>query len=251
MSPTDWMFIPESDLVPYQPLQSWPAGGVMVFAPHPDDEVFGVGGTLALAAQRDLRVRVVVVSDGGIGGDAGERECESRAAAAVLGYDRDPDSLIFWGLPDRGVVPDQALIRRMRHALDEQRPEWLLLPSPYEVHPDHRAVCVAAIRAAAGAAVDLGFYEVGQPLMPSALVDISPVLVRKQAAMDCFGSQLAVQRYDQQVTALNRYRAYTLGPAVSHAEALWFPGRLAQADERALLALAQRRLAQRLGMPAG
>lgn len=251
MSTAGWSFIPESELVPYRPLQTWPASSLLVFAPHPDDEVFGVGGTLALAAQQGLRVQVVVVSDGGIGGDARVRERESRAAAAALGYDRESDSLVFWRLPDRGVEPDEALVQRMRRILDESRPDWLLLPSPYEVHPDHRAVCVAAIEAAAGVAVDIGFYEVGQPMMPSTLVDITPVLARKQEAMACFGSQLAVQRYDEQVMALNRYRAYTLGPAVSHAEALWFPGRVSQADTRALLAQARQRLARRLGLDGG
>ena len=40
--------------------------------------------------------------------------------------------------------------------------------------------------------------------------------------MRCFASQLTQQAYDQQITGLNRYRAYTLGPAVTQAEAYWF-----------------------------
>ena len=55
--------------------------------------------------------------------------------------------------------------------------------------------------------------------MPNVLIDISHQLERKRAALRCFSSQLAVQAYDDQVLGLNRFRAYTLGPAVTHAEA--------------------------------
>jgi LmbE family N-acetylglucosaminyl deacetylase len=54
---------------------------VLVFAPHPDDEVLGCGGALALHARRGDHVRVVVVSDGGAGGDPQVRAAEAQAAA--------------------------------------------------------------------------------------------------------------------------------------------------------------------------
>ncbi|MFK7743149.1 MAG: PIG-L deacetylase family protein, partial [Planctomycetota bacterium] len=41
-----------------------PHGRVLVFAPHPDDEVAGPGGILALHQQNGDAVRVVVTTDG-------------------------------------------------------------------------------------------------------------------------------------------------------------------------------------------
>ncbi|MCZ2439517.1 MAG: PIG-L family deacetylase [Burkholderiales bacterium] len=248
---TTWQPIPEPDLVPYRPLEPLPARRLLVLAPHPDDEVFGVGGTLARALDQGGEACVVVVSDGGAGGEAAVRERESRAAAAALGHDPAGRALQFWRLPDRGLRPDAALAQRIREAIEAQQPQWLLAPSPFEVHPDHRAVCRAAIDAAAGTAVELVFYEVGQALMPNALVDITPVLARKRAAIACFGSQLGVQRYDEQVLALNRYRAYTLGAAVTHAEALWRAGPVPREGAGALLESIRQQLARRLGVEAG
>ena len=49
--------------------------------------------------------------------------------------------------------------------------------------------------------------------------------VRKARAMHCFASQLAQQPYADQVAGLNRQRSYTLGPAVTSAEAFWFVDR--------------------------
>ncbi|MBI5259515.1 MAG: PIG-L family deacetylase [Burkholderiales bacterium] len=213
-------------LLPYHPLRTLGIGSLLVLAPHPDDEVLGCGGLLALAVAQGVQVRVVVLTDGAAGGDAALREAEGRAAAREIGYLRHDDSLQFWRLPDRGLVPDEGLAQRLAQTITASRPDWVLAPSPFEIHPDHRAACQAAIMACSRPGVPagtrLGFYEVGQALIANCLVDITTVQGIKQRAMHCFGSQLSAQDYDDHITALNRYRSYTLGPGVSHAEALHF-----------------------------
>jgi LmbE family N-acetylglucosaminyl deacetylase len=217
-----WRPLSEQALVPYGAMSTLDVRSLLVLAPHPDDEVFGCGGLLALAGEQGVAVHVVVVSDGGAGGHAATREQECREAAAALGYlSGAPGSLRFWGLPDRGVVPDTALVQRVRALCLETGADWLLAPSPFEVHPDHLAVCQAATAAVAGTAARLLYYEVGQALMANMLVDVTAVMPRKQAAMRAFGSQLAQQDYGEHIAALNRYRSYTLGAGVTHAEAYW------------------------------
>jgi LmbE family N-acetylglucosaminyl deacetylase len=216
-----WRPRSEHELVPYGAVSTLDVRSLLVLAPHPDDEVFGCGGLIALAAQQGVAVHVAVVSDGAIGGDAAVREQECRAAAQVLGYLPAQGSLQFWTRPDRGVVPDAELVQRMRTLCLETAADWLLAPSPFEVHPDHLAVCRAATEAVAGTAARLVYYEVGQALMANLLVDVTSVMPRKHAAMRAFSSQLAQQDYGEHIAALNRYRSYTLGPGVTHAEAYW------------------------------
>lgn len=217
----------EHELLPYQAMPAQDIRPLLVLAPHPDDEVFACGGLLALAASRGVRAKVVVCTDGGQGGHGAEREAESLAAAQILGGPTARQSLEFWRLPDRSLQPDAALQERIAQVIESSRAEWVIAPSPFEIHPDHRAVCLAAIgavyaRQAAGQATRLVCCEIGQPLLPNALLDITPVAHIKAQAMRCFASQLTQQAYDQQITGLNRYRAYTLGPAVVQAEAFWF-----------------------------
>lgn len=243
-----WQFIPEHELVPYAPTSVMPQAGLTVLAPHPDDEVFGCGGTLALASEANLPVSVIVATAGDKGGDAAVRERESRRAADAIAAGAQPLKLAFWGLGDRELVPDDQLVARIRDALRQQPSGWLLAPSPFEVHPDHRALCLAAIEAAAGLPVELGFYEIGQALMPNRLVDITRVMPRKRAAMACFESQLSAQRYDAQVEAMNRVRSYTLGPDVSFAEAFWFPPPSARAGVPQMFEALSGLLAWRMGV---
>lgn len=230
-----WPRLVEHQLTPYHatPVADW--GPLLVLAPHPDDEVFGCGGVLALAAQAGVAMQVVVLTDGGAAGEAATREAESRAAARCLGGDALHDALRFWRLPDRGLQPDGTLVQRIAQALAQSQARWVIAPSPFEVHPDHRAVClasVAALRTLPPGAVmpQLAFCEIGVPLLANTLVDTTAVAARKAAAMRCFASQLATQAYDAQIEALNRYRAYTLGPAVTHAEAFWVVPAEAMAD---------------------
>lgn len=218
--PHDWPS--EPDLVPYVAQVTLPLRHLLVLAPHPDDEVLGCGGLIASTLRAGAAVTIVVASDGAQAGDAATRQAESRAAARMLAGDGPQPDLQFWGLPDRGLADDPSLVPRLQHLLGSCDADGVLLPSPFEVHPDHRALCLGALLAArsTACAAELWCYEIGQPLLADVLVDITAVLPIKRAALQCFASQLAAQAYDEQLLALNRFRAYTLGSQVSHAEAL-------------------------------
>jgi LmbE family N-acetylglucosaminyl deacetylase len=208
------------------------ARSVLVLAPHPDDEVFGCGGCAALYARAGVAVQALLLTDGGLWGvpPAGvsvvdARKAEARRAAAVLGC-RPP---LFGPYSDRGLAADAALVKFIVREARACAADLLLAPSPWEVHPDHVAAAWAAIEAVAqlGPQARLAQYEVGSPLQPNVLLDITPVWGKKREAMACFVSQLAMQRYDRHVEALNVFRTYTLGAAVEAAEGL----RVASAEE--------------------
>jgi LmbE family N-acetylglucosaminyl deacetylase len=209
----------ESDLIPYSASQGLPARAVLVLAPHPDDEVFGCGGAISRHVDAGHPVHVVVLTDGALYGDAIARQHESTAAAKVLGYGT-PE---FWNYPDRGLPCDDALVQRTVEKIAQTGADLVYAPSPWEIHPDHQQahrLAVEAVRCSAPN-VRLAFYEIGAPLRPNLLLDLTALLSIKEAAMRCFGSQLLQQDYVAHIQALNRYRSYTLGPEVLAAEAFW------------------------------
>ncbi|HXH03527.1 MAG TPA: glycosyltransferase [Candidatus Competibacteraceae bacterium] len=214
----------EQQLIPYQAVTCLGPGPALVLAPHPDDEVFGCGGAIMHHVAAGEAVRVIIVTAGDFGASDSDspayvrqRREESRAAAAILGYG-EPE---FWGLPDRGLLYGEALVQRIVAAARDSGARLIYAPSLQEVHPDHRALAMAAVEAVRrlGGGVALALYEVGVPQWPNRLLDISDCLERKRRAMACFTSQLARQRYDRHIEALNRFRTYTLPGAVEAAEA--------------------------------
>ncbi len=215
----------ETGLIPYHASRCIRASCVMVFAPHPDDEALGCGGILAAYRAEGTPVHAVIVTSGEFGehGERGSesREQESRKAGDLLGI----AAMSFWREPDRGVQYNERTIAAARDAIRGSGADLVLSPSIYEPHPDHRAVAWIVIEAARRLAAEnpslqVALYEVGAPLhRVDVLVDISPWADAKRAAAECFKSQLALQRYDEQVLALNRYRTYSLAGEVKLAEA--------------------------------
>ena len=113
----------------------------VLLAPHPDDEVFGCAGLLALWAQRGVQARVVVLTEGQAQGEGAQRQAESQAAAAVLGgY-----ALDFWQLPDRDVRCTPELQQRIAAYVQAHQADVLLVPALHEPHPDHQACALAAL----------------------------------------------------------------------------------------------------------
>jgi LmbE family N-acetylglucosaminyl deacetylase len=201
------------------------ARGVLAVAPHPDDEVFGCGGCAALYARAGVPVQALILTDGGLWGVpppgvaiVPARQAEARRAAAVLGY--APPA--FAGFADRSLRDVAGLARLIADRLVASGADVLLAPSPWEVHPDHQAAAFGALQALTllGKPATLVQYEVGAPLLPNVLLDITPVWQLKQEAMACFESQLAMQRYDRHVSSLNIFRTYTLPASVVAAEGL-------------------------------
>jgi LmbE family N-acetylglucosaminyl deacetylase len=151
--------------------------GILVVLAHPDDETFGMGGTLALYAQQGVEVNLVCATRGEVG-DVPEgmmdgytsvaelREHELMEATKILGI----KNVDFLGYRDSGMPgsPDNQHSQALAAApLDEvagkvvqyirkYRPQVVLTFDPiggYR-HPDHIAIQRAAEQA---------FYKAGDP----------------------------------------------------------------------------------------
>ncbi len=169
-------------------------------------------------------VHVIIVSDGayGISEDQtaayiSQRQQESIDAGRILGY----GSPVFWRYRDRQIRYDEKLIQEVSAAIRETDADLVYAPSVLEMHPDHRMLAMAVIEAVRriGKHIRILLYEIGVPLHPNLLLDITGLMPRKNAAMECFVSQNEKQRYDLHIASLNRYRTYTLPAHVTAAEA--------------------------------
>jgi LmbE family N-acetylglucosaminyl deacetylase/glycosyltransferase involved in cell wall biosynthesis len=218
------MTTPESEAIPFEP-QDLRGERLLVLAPHPDDEVIGCGGLVALHLTEGRPVHVVVATDGAQAGDGAQREAESRAALAILGN----ATIEFLQFPDRDLANATELASRLRTILRDWKPDLIAVPSPLEIHPDHlalsRTFCDLIARDASLfaelAVARIAFYEVSAPLRPNTLVDITPVADAKYTAIRAHGSQTAIRDYTSYARGLNAWRSMTLPDHVKFAEGYW------------------------------
>lgn len=208
-------FDPSFRFRPLRPFESVPGGRVVILAPHPDDEIIGAGGALALHAARGDEVIVIHLTDGS-GGDRDDRtdgaiarvrKAEARAAGELLGVTRF-EALDF---PDGGLRPGGAFAAGLTGRLEQLRPDVVYLPSPFEHHPDHRATLhlgLSGLEALATGGLDpaVMVYEVNEPQQAAFLLDITAVLDRKERALRCFESQNAYMDIVTKTLTANRAR---------------------------------------------
>jgi LmbE family N-acetylglucosaminyl deacetylase/glycosyltransferase involved in cell wall biosynthesis len=219
---------PESEAIPYEAL-NLRGERLLVLAPHPDDEVIGCGGVVFQHLRDGRQVRVVVATDGVEAAPTDDREAY-RARREEETRKALPATIDFLRFPDRALdAHAEELEGRLRDVLAEVRPDLILAPSAIEIHPDHlalsRAFC-AVIQRDGSLFADLAvarvaFYEVGQPLRPNVLVDITDVAAAKYDAIAAHASQTEIRDYVSFARGLNAYRAMTLAPSVRFAEAYW------------------------------
>jgi len=215
-----------------------PRGRLAVVAPHMDDEVFGCGGTIALAADAGARITFVYVTDGSKGypgarlespADAevgafeatlvARRKEEAHLAAGVLGV----TDLVFLDQPDGVLAVTPDAVAALADALARRAPTAVFLPFLTDLHHDHWITnCLfvdAARRARLSSGVVCWGYEVWTPLVANAVVDITAAVDRKRLAMHEFVSQQAEFDYPRAMLGLNTYRSLHRARAQGLAEA--------------------------------
>ncbi|QCQ90956.1 PIG-L deacetylase family protein [Rhodococcus sp. SGAir0479] len=180
---------------------------LVVVAPHPDDEVLGVGALASELADRAVPVTVVSVTDGEASHPgsptlspadlAVRRRAESDRAASRLGL-APP---VRCGLPDGAVAAhEDELAERIRAHLAPGT--WCAAPLRTDGHPDHEAAGRAAARAAHEAGAVLLEYPIwlwhwavpGDPAVPWDRARTFPLtrhrLQAKQSAVAEFATQI-------------------------------------------------------------
>lgn len=206
---------------------------ILVFAPHNDDEVLGVGGTIAKYAQNGHEVFVCEVTswlENEV--ETNRLKREAIQAHTILGV---KDSF-FLDLPVVHLKETPTHIKNSKfiNVVQTVQPEIAFIPHVGDMHVDHGETAMAAmvaLRPLSNPQLKAVFsYETlsetewnipnaANVFIPSVWSDISGTFHIKIEAMKCFQSQLRCfphPRSIEAIEALARLRGSTVG--VSYAE---------------------------------
>jgi LmbE family N-acetylglucosaminyl deacetylase len=181
-----------------------------VFGAHPDDEVVGMGGTIAKLAQKGHEVFVVIFTKGEEGYAekklretiSGLRQEEVERVRGILGVKRYE----LMERPDMGLRNDKETFKETIQLIRKYRPDIVFTHYGVDRHRDHRVasrtVAEAFWQSTEPVSVDLGepwkpralyYYEESHPFkFPSHIVDITDTFDTKIRAMKTYTSQLSV-----------------------------------------------------------
>ena len=210
--------------------QAPPRGRVLVLAPHPDDEVIGCGGALALHALQGDEVLVVVAFDGAASHPdlpreavAARRQAESREAGRILSKGGRPIRYEFWNYQE-GHTPSSKELARGADRIDQlvrnYQPQTTYSPWDRDDHQDHQTLARALrLGLVQHPMVAVRGFEVWTSLTPTILLDVTRVAERKRAALAAHSSQSAGGRLSHGALGLSAWRSLQVGGECGSAEA--------------------------------
>lgn len=135
-----------------------PERQILVVFPHPDDEAFGVSGTLAQYAKVGTPITYACLTLGEMGRNLGNPPFTTREGLPLIRKEELKDScdaigikdLRMMGLRDKTVEfeDDEKMVQMITDLIDELNPSLIITFYPnYAVHPDHEATARAVVRA--------------------------------------------------------------------------------------------------------
>lgn len=192
---------------------------ILAIAVHPDDVELGCAGTLMMHAQQGMKVGVVDLTRGELGtrGTPELRIQEAAAAAEIMGLEVRENLGLADGFFRNDTMEQMAVITAIR----KYRPDIILANAIDDRHPDHGR----AAKLISDSAFMAGLRKIettldGQPQEawrpkqvfhfiqdryhePDFVIDISPVIDRKLAAIKAFTSQFLAAKDNEPQTYIS------------------------------------------------
>lgn len=191
--------------------------GLLVIAPHPDDETLGAGGTLLAAAARGIPIHwAIMTASTAESGSAPRKSAPRQLLIEAVTQAYSFASVHDLSLPasQLDTIPRAEIVSRLSRIVNDCAADSILLPHPDDAHSDH------AVTFACGLAATKGFRHpsvrrvwtmeivsetnFGRPgtFVPRHYVDVSAVFERKLDIMRQYEAELGEHPFPRSIDAL-------------------------------------------------
>ena len=204
---------------------------VLVFAPHPDDEVLGVGGTLLREKENGSEIGWVIATsmkaeDGWTADQIGKRADEINQVKNFFSFDETFE--LNFSTTKLDQTPKSDLIFAVSAAIKSFEPNKIFVPHKSDVHSDHKALFDAVISSskwfrhpyiktilAYETISETEFnLDLSNSFHPNVFVNIEPYLKNKLKAINIYSSEVGEHPFPRNlksIEALATLRGSTAG----------------------------------------
>lgn len=182
---------------------------ILVVAAHPDDEILGLGGTLARHVRSGDVVEILILATG-----ATSRVADDHETVAALRQAANAAASALGCLPPRfGNLPDNCMdslalldvVKVVESVVSEVQPEVVYTHWPHDLNVDHEITCRAvltACRPLPGSEVcaiyayetvsssEWSFFGEARAFAPNRFVDVADTLETKMRALQCYAHEM-------------------------------------------------------------
>ena len=207
---------------------------VLVIAPHPDDEVLGVGGTMARLAAEGSEIYVLIVTKGTP--PMFDEECinqvrrEALAAHKLLGVKETH----FLSLPAAHLdtIPHAEINAQLSKVCAELEPDIIFVPFLGDIHTDHQLVFHSTMVAARPnqaffpktiyayetlSETNWGASYLTPNFSPNIYINITNTINTKLDAMSLYASQIKHSPHERSIETLKALAVFRGGTVGCHA----------------------------------
>lgn len=200
---------------------------VLIIAAHPDDEVLGLGGTIAKHTKNGDEVHLLIITDGSTSQYKKSKELskiidnkkkETEDCAKILGI----STIIYGNLPDMklDITPHIEINEVIENAINIIKPDIVYTHFWGDVNQDHIQVfnsTLVAVRPMVNQSVkeiycynvpsstEWGSYNQFVAFSPNTFVDISKYFDIKQKAIECYKTELRNYPHPRSIECIKNY----------------------------------------------
>ena len=160
---------------------------VLVVAAHPDDDIFGAGGTMIELRKRNSNVDVIYLIGQTNTGDSLPIKADQLKICKELGV--TPHFLDC----REGRIPfnEEQLIKSLRKLVGKTKPDLLFIPFLLDDHDDHRAAnhIFFNVLKDMDLTLEVWSYELSGVLVPNVVINITGSVDRKKELLDMYVSE--------------------------------------------------------------
>lgn len=190
---------------------------IVVLAPHPDDDIFGLGGLIARLYTKKCSVHVVYMCNGESGTVSGVRdikltEVRKKEAIVALAHLSGAITTEFLNQPDGLLKVSSELTEKLSMIVHKYKPDLVVAPWFGDNHEDHQTTFQIMQKSLTHIpSISILLYEVWTPLIPNRYIVIDDCIDAKIAAINEHSSQLKSHNYRDAIIGLNAHRAGMIG----------------------------------------